>query len=367
MDELPPVGVGDAGFTPPVDAAPPAAPAAEPEAAPAAPAAPADSFTAASDAAAQPAQRDQGDQFSSVVGRDRLALALSQPPGPPPPGYEQTQPAWRYGPNGFSPRGTEVWSQPPGGPSTRRFDPNSEQQVDGYFLGANGVRAPVGDFRTMSPITPSDRSEYDRSCTVPTLVVNGILNDTAGQRQLAQNVADRTGTGVVGVRNSTFGAVPDVGEAAGEKLLNLQPPAAHSLANVLEREALQGNMLNIHAHSQGGLITSSAVEMARDRLVNQHGFTPEQAEQRLNNFTIHTYGAASRSYPDGPQYYHHINNNDPVATVTGLGMERDYARQRVTHPGRGAQFEYMNYWGGGNPHSAEAYLRSSRLGLPIRP
>lgn len=358
MDELPPVGVGGADYSPPVDAAPPAPPAPEPAAAPAAPAAPTDSF----DAAPAAAQRNQGDQFNPAAQRDPQAEAVSRSLSQP-PGYEQTQPAWRYGPNGFSPRGPEYRNP---GPTNPRFDPTSERQVDGYLLGANGVRAPVGDFRTMSPITPSDRAEYDRSCTVPSIVVNGILNDTAGQTQLAQNVANRTGEGVVGVRNATFGVGADLGESAAQKLFGARIPATHTLANVLEREALQGNMLNVHAHSQGGLVTSSAVEMARSRLINQHGFTPEQAEQRLNNFTIHTYGAASRSYPDGPRYFHHIHNNDPVATVTGLGHERDYARHNITSPGRGAQFEYLNY-GALNPHSAEAYVRNSRLGLPIRP
>ena len=52
--------------------------------------------------------------------------------------------------------------------------------------------------------------------------------------------------------------------------------------------------------------------------------------------------------------------------MTGLGHERDYARHRITSPGRGAQFEYLSYsaW---NPHSSEAYIRNSLLGLPIRP
>ncbi len=73
------------------------------------------------------------------------------------------------------------------------------------------------------------------------------------------------------------------------------------------------------ALSQGGLITSRALEDVKQHLIDD-GLSRAEAEARLSRINLETFGAAAWNYTDGPRYGHHVNALDPVSTLFGQGF-----------------------------------------------
>ncbi len=89
--------------------------------------------------------------------------------------------------------------------------------------------------------------------------------------------------------------------------------------------------MTIFAHSQGGLNAQAALELARDKMVDQEfkrltlkgGITPELAEQsakklvteQFKKLEVSTFGTVEKGFVDGPLYKRYTNEYDPVPRV----------------------------------------------------
>lgn len=185
---------------------------------------------------------------------------------------------------------------------------------DGKFVGANGqtsnTAAGVQPVRPNNGTTPTGKTVF---------YVNGIQTDLAAQQASLQVIANRTGANVIGIHNSTEGFAKDVGQSALDKAnLGTNPPV-DTLANAIYNAAKKGEQINVLAHSQGGLITSRAVQNATNRL-REDGLSSKQARDLLSkSVNIQTFGGASLTYPPGPNYRHLVNTADPVPELLGKG------------------------------------------------
>jgi hypothetical protein len=191
---------------------------------------------------------------------------------------------------------------------------------DGKLLGANGQTFPPGTALADIPgVTP--RNNPNPSTTV--LYVNGIQTNLAGQANSLQAIADTTGARVIGIHNATEGFVADIAQCVKDKLDKGTNPAVDTLADTLYTEIKAGRNVHLMAHSQGGLISSRALNDVYNRLRIEDGMSKAQAQQAMSRINVETFGAAAMRYPDGPNYVHYVNRGDPVPGLFGLGPVAD--------------------------------------------
>ena len=203
---------------------------------------------------------------------------------------------------------------------------------DGAFVGAGGQTFPSATpLNQISPVRPSD----DRQPNETLIYVNGINTTKDGQSASLQAIADRTGAQVIGIHNATEGMISDLGQCITDKLDKGRNPAVDTLADTVYNEIKAGHSIHIVAHSQGGLITSRALSHVYHRLRVEDGLSQAQTEQKLGLVKVETFGAAAGHYPDGPQYVHYINRDDPVPSLFGLGWDIDNFNPTLD-AGRGA-------------------------------
>jgi hypothetical protein len=88
-------------------------------------------------------------------------------------------------------------------------------------------------------------------------------------------------------------------------------------------------------HSQGGLITSRALNDVYRRLRIEDGMSTADVERTMGRINVETFGAAATTYPNGPNYVHYVNNNDLVPTLFGQGNGQG-VDEFVRKAGRGA-------------------------------
>lgn len=213
--------------------------------------------------------------------------------------------------------------------------PPSERESDGQFVGADGRTYPpstsLGDVPAVLP--------RDGRVTNPGTIiyVNGIRTDQEAQSVSLQKIADRAGAPVIGVRNATRGTALDLIQSAGDMLDIGRNPAVDTLRDTIYGEIKAGRGVHLMAHSQGGLITSRALQDVRNKLMLENFFrnpftARRETERMLGQVRVETFGGAAPSYPDGPQYVHYVNRLDPIPGVFGLGP----VTTPGTNPGRGA-------------------------------
>ncbi|HEX8705612.1 MAG TPA: hypothetical protein VF815_42655 [Myxococcaceae bacterium] len=191
---------------------------------------------------------------------------------------------------------------------------------DGKLLGANGQTFPPGTALADIPgVNP--RNNPNPSTTV--LYVNGIQTNLAGQANSLQAIADTTGARVIGIHNATEGFAADLAQCVKDKLDKGTNPAVDTLANTLYTEIQAGRNVHLMAHSQGGLISSRALNDVYNRLRIEGGMSQQQAQQAMSRINVETFGAAAMRYPDGPNYVHYVNRGDPVPGMFGLGPVAD--------------------------------------------
>lgn len=217
-----------------------------------------------------------------------------------------------------------------------------DKKFDGHYVGADGKTYPPDTPLSEIPaVIPKDGVTNDRTI----IHVNGIRTDVDGQAGSLQAVADQTGSRVIGVHNATAGAVKDIAQSLGDKVDIGKNPAVDTLADTIYNELKAGREVDLMAHSQGALVTSRALTDVRNRLQAEDGLTRQQAEAKLANVRVETFGGAARRFPDGPQYVHYVNKKDGVPQAFGLrSFLNPFAR-----PGRGAVTHYFK--NSTNPHS----------------
>jgi hypothetical protein len=288
-------------------------------------------------------------------GARRVSTPASPPSSPPSGSTAERTPAPR----------APAFSADTFTPATARAAPAaapapSERAIDGHLVGPDG--------RTHRPGTPLDRVAPGEGPL--TIQVNGINTNLAGQQQEMAALQQQTGGRVVGVHNSTQGTAGDLWQSARDWLGTGRNPAVDTVRQTVLNELRAGRPVNLVGYSQGGLITSRALDGVRNELVQQHsqavrsanpGWSRSQvsqeatrlAERQMGNIRVETFGGAAPRYPNGPQYVHYVNRNDPVATRVGLGGGPGVP----AGAGRGAQVHYFTdgRWGV-DAHSFNRYM-----------
>lgn len=204
----------------------------------------------------------------------------------------------------------------------------NDKAYDGGIIGrgevnAEGQRqvlayAPGTDLAQVPGFEPRGGRRNDSTL----IYVNGVGNDVFEQAKSMQALADVSGSRVVGVHNATEGQALDFVQAGLDKLLSgYANPAARSLRDTLLTEMRAGREVHLVGHSQGALITASALQQVKDYL-NRPSWLggPSGAEatalkERFNQIKVESYGGAESSWPQGPQYVHYVNPRDPVNLV----------------------------------------------------
>lgn len=198
---------------------------------------------------------------------------------------------------------------------------------DGAVVGGNGQVYPPGtDAWQVQGARPNNGAPFTGERIY---YVNGIQNTAAFQSQSIQNIANATGAEVVGIHNSTESMVLDLQQCVLDKLPSFEKSnaATRALASQIVTDLQAGRPVHLMAHSQGGLVTSGALTIAKEYLETVKPGNAAQADALLKNIKVETFGSAAASWPYGPQYTHYINENDTVPMLTGLGRQGDPARQ----------------------------------------
>lgn len=205
---------------------------------------------------------------------------------------------------------------------------SDDKPFDGHHVYPDGTTRPPN-------------SPLERNGDAPVVLhVNGITNDVADQTGALAAVEAATGgeAQVIGIHNATEGMLRDLGQAALDTAGKGHNPAVDSLADTIVSELEAGRPVHIMAHSQGGLITSRALDQVRQQLMMEGGMTQEQAEAAMGDIRVESFGSAAPSWPDGPQYVHYVNRLDPVPGALGLGP----GIPGVGNPGRDAVVHHFN-------------------------
>lgn len=241
----------------------------------------------------------------------------------------------------------------------------SDAYYDGVLVGANGqayVNADGGRTKISAALLdkvpavgPTKLEKGVASRSEHTVIyVNGIVSDKQTQFDTMKEIADTTGFSVVGVHNGTQGAAADITECFNDKFVKDNNLAVRSLAGALLGKVMSGKPVHLLAHSQGGLITSRALNDVYYALMKngeRKGMNVRQAQQFAEaklreTVRVETFGSAADSYPNGPQYVHYINSADSVPMQCGLGsLISRYglkSPQVTAAAGRGATIRYFN-------------------------
>ncbi len=235
--------------------------------------------------------------------------------------------------------------------TAKNAEPVPDTEFDGHFVGANGQTYPPDTpLSEVEAVTPANGVTNNRTI----IEVNGINTDVAGQLAGMQEIADLTGSRVIGVHNATAGTIRDLAQSYGDKFDIGNNPAVDTLADTIYSELRAGRQVDLMAHSQGAIITDRALTDVRNRLQLEDGMSRQEAETLLGNINVETFGGASRRFPDGPNYVHYVNRNDFVPQAFGL---RDFLNP-FARPGVGAVTHYFREgnFGVGEAHALSTYL-----------
>lgn len=216
-------------------------------------------------------------------------------------------------------------------------DRRPDTVYDGLFVGANGQTFPPNTPLNQIPaVQPRNGATTDETV----IYINGINTTKDGQAASLQAIADRTGARVIGIHNSTEGMISDLRQCVTDKLDLGRNPPVDTLADTVYNEIQTGRTVHLMAHSQGALITSRALRDVYQRLRIEDGLSRAEAERRLSQVQVETFGGAAGHYQDGPQYVHYINRDDPVPSLFGLGWDIDRFNPTLD-AGRGAHVHWF--------------------------
>lgn len=202
---------------------------------------------------------------------------------------------------------------------------SSQKQYDGMVLGA-GCKKESSDGHGMMP--PECKQPTGK---LPKIVyVNGISTpykppkkNGDGICKTMRLIAEGTCSEVTGVYNATEGFGKDVDECIDNINKASDSKAVDPLKNAILQAAIDKRPTRIFAHSQGGLITQEAIASAKRELEQDEGLTSEEAEQRLENVEIVSFGTAILGWPKGPRYQRYTNTADPIPPMI-LGTQTSY-------------------------------------------
>ena len=230
-----------------------------------------------------------------------------------------------------------------------------DRAFDGHLVGAGGQTFPPGTPLSQVPgVTPRNNPNPTQTF----IYVNGISNDKDTQFRSMQQLADATGGKVIGVHNATEGMVADLAQCVKDKMDKGHNPAVDSLADSVYTELKAGRGVHLMAHSQGGLITSRALQDVANRLRIEDGMSKGDVEKLMGRVNVETFGGAAGRYPDGPKYVHYVNNKDIVPTWFGQGNGKGLDDWALRDGGKGAVVRRFEHGSGiqGTHGLNDAYL-----------
>lgn len=199
-------------------------------------------------------------------------------------------------------------------PQLIQADPIASKQYDGFFISVGGRLANPSDtrFDELEAVQPKSGASGGT-----TLFVNGMMNTLGDQMAAMQELADVTGTGVVGLHNATDGGFFDVMEAIGQKLGLRTPAVVSNCASFIQSQLDKNLPVRLAGHSQGGLVIAQAIETVIDRWKAAR-VPAAEIKRRLASMEVTTFGSAATSYPDGPKYTHLLNEEDPIVKAAAV-------------------------------------------------
>src|SRR5262245_45849679 len=177
----------------------------------------------------------------------------------------------------------------------------SNRAYDGYLIGAGGEYDPGTPLSDVHGVLPPSGLATHRI-----VYVNGILNSPEDAYRSLQAIAKDADAEVVGIYNASEGFFKDLWQSGLDKLDLGKNPAVDTLSSTVFKELTAGSgPINLMAHSQGALITSRALGDVKDMLGEQ-GYSRQEISQMMSRVHVETFGGAAWTYPDGPQYRHHV-------------------------------------------------------------
>lgn len=215
------------------------------------------------------------------------------------------------------------------------WNKNPDLKYDGMYVGKDGQTFPPNTPLSQIPAVEPKGGVKNNETIIYT---NGIQTTKEGQSNSLQNIADTTGSRVIGVHNATQSVTADLAQCVEDKLDKGKNPAVDTLADTVYSELKAGHDVHLMGHSQGGLITARALFHVQQRLMVEGGMSQADAEKAMSHITVETFGAASTKYPDGPKYFHNLNTVDAVPVLTGLGEPGVHP---FTHPGKDAKINWF--------------------------
>jgi len=204
----------------------------------------------------------------------------------------------------------------------------TEAAADGQLVDKNGnIVNPNTPLSRVDGATPKGGTTNNQTV----LYVNGILTDVPAQKATMQNMADKTGSKVVGLHNATTGdALKDSWQTAGDKIDQGENKAAQNMTNIMYNELKSGQDVHVMAHSQGAAVTARSLRDLEQRLLQENGGDQARTKEQLSHIKVDTFGGAGRRYPNGPSYDHYVNQKDPVPMALGQNTP-------LAGPGEGAR------------------------------
>lgn len=169
--------------------------------------------------------------------------------------------------------------------------------------------------------------------------VNGMVTDEKTAKATGKELEEILGNKVNVIHNPTNGGLSDFVESLGERHNVIIPGITKGTikgttfdditvktANKFLDQIKNGKELKIVCHSQGGAITSNALEYAKQKLLSD-GKSEKEVKNIFSKIEVVTLGAASSpdKFPEGVKLVQVINPQDPVPKVAGgdLSSEKD--------------------------------------------
>lgn len=195
--------------------------------------------------------------------------------------------------------------------------------------------------------------------------VNGIRVGWESHCDNLAQIANKTGAVVIGVYNSTEGAVKDIWQTAWDrftvqventlaewgidKTVEMHDnKAATTLMNAVIQRVRQGKHVEVWAHSQGGAVTALALTRAL-RQLHAEGHYPVMRDgiEYPEAITIVTFGSAASQWPrglwpDGPIYTHYVHVRDATPSALGVGAWGGYTTVGEPRAGGDAQMVFFD-------------------------
>ena len=151
--------------------------------------------------------------------------------------------------------------------------------------------------------------------------INGINNVPSQNCSTSKAIAKATCTEVISVYNRHEGMGGDIIECMSNMLMMKKVKPTKALVKLLDNHfgdppTKPYKPFNLHAHSQGGLISRQALKNYKEKL--KLNLDDNEIEELMGNIEVKSFGTAANGWPSGPKYEQFRNIFDPIPWVIEL-------------------------------------------------